>query len=150
MVFDINLKTPGQPQTRTVIPYCYAFTTPYAIATLRITHLRRQLLSINIFTWRTTWLDGPLVSYIHMPACQQPAGPHPQCLALGRQQGGMQQGCRQPGPSRSRVQQDRTRPPCGGRSCFAAPPAGTSLGMLPSSGKALRMQPCWLLACRHV
>ena len=48
---------------------------------------------------RTTWLDEQLGSCIHMPACQQPAGPHPQCLALGRQQGRMQQGRSQPGTS---------------------------------------------------
>ena len=76
--------------------------TPYPVQTLRITLLRRQLLSIIIFTLRTTRLDGPLVSYLHMPACQQPAGPHPQCLALGRQQGRMQQGRSQPGTSRRR------------------------------------------------
>ena len=40
--------------------------------------------------------------YLHMPACQKPAGLYPQRLALGRQQGRMQQGRSQPGISRRR------------------------------------------------
>ena len=40
--------------------------------------------------------------YLHMPACQQPAGLHSQCRSLGEQLGCMQQGRSQPGTSRRR------------------------------------------------
>ena len=59
-------------------------------------------LSFLLYALRTTRLDGPLVSYTHMPACQQPAGPHPPCLTLGRQPGRMQQGRSQPGTRQRR------------------------------------------------
>ena len=59
----------------------------YSLRHSNFTHYAcMQAASLQNYFYSTTPLDGPLVCYIHMPAWQQPAGTHPQRLALGRQQ----------------------------------------------------------------